>query len=39
VKAPKSVEFWPEIPKTPAGKTDRKTIRQPYWNGVERQVH
>jgi fatty-acyl-CoA synthase len=39
VKAPKSVEFWPEIPKTPAGKTDRKTIRQPYWEGVERQVH
>jgi fatty-acyl-CoA synthase len=39
VKAPKSVEFWPEIPKTPAGKTDRKTIRQPYWKGVERQVH
>jgi len=39
VKAPKSVEFWREIPKTPAGKTDRKTIRQPYWEGVERQVH
>ncbi|HXX28443.1 MAG TPA: AMP-binding protein [Terriglobales bacterium] len=39
VKAPKSVEFWPEIPKTSAGKTDRKTIRQPYWEGVERQVH
>jgi len=39
VKAPKSVEFWREIPKTPAGKTDRKTIRQPYWKGVERQVH
>jgi fatty-acyl-CoA synthase len=39
VKTPKSVEFWPEIPKTPAGKTDRKTIRQPYWEGVERQVH
>lgn len=39
VKAPKSVEFWPEIPKTAAGKTDRKAIRKPYWQGVERQVH
>lgn len=39
VKAPKSVEFWPEIPKTAAGKTDRKAIRKPYWEGVERQVH
>ena len=39
VKAPKSVEFWPEIPKTPAGKIDRKTIRKPYWSGSERQVH
>jgi len=39
VKAPKSVEFWKEIPKTPAGKIDRKTIRKPYWQGVERQVH
>lgn len=39
VKTPKSVEFWPEIPKTAAGKIDRKTIRKPYWKGVERQVH
>jgi fatty-acyl-CoA synthase len=39
VKAPKSVEFWPEIPKTPAGKIDRKTIRKPYWAEAERQVH
>ena len=39
VKAPKSVEFQPEIPKTPAGKIDRKTIRKPYWSKAERQVH
>jgi fatty-acyl-CoA synthase len=39
VKAPKSVEFWPDVPKTPAGKLDRKTIRQGYWKGAERQVH
>jgi fatty-acyl-CoA synthase len=39
VKAPKSVEFRSEIPKTAAGKTDRKELRKPYWTGVERGVH
>ncbi len=39
VKAPKSVEFRAEIPKTPAGKIDRKTLRAPYWQGTERAVH
>jgi len=39
VKAPKSVEFWIEIPKTPAGKLDRKVIRKAFWEGAERQVH
>jgi acyl-CoA synthetase (AMP-forming)/AMP-acid ligase II len=39
VKAPKFVEFLGEIPKTPAGKIDRKKIRGPYWEHAERQVH
>ena len=39
VKSPKSVEFWAEIPKTAAGKTDRKTLRMPYWARAERGVH
>ena len=39
VKAPKSVEFRAEIPKTPTGKIDRRALRTPYWAGVERQVH
>jgi fatty-acyl-CoA synthase len=39
VKSPKSVEFWPEIPKTPAGKLDRKAMRKPYWTGAQREVH
>ena len=39
VKSPKSVEFWPEIPKTPAGKIDRKTMRKPYWATADREVH
>ncbi len=39
VKSPKSVEIWAEIPKTAAGKTDRKTLRTPYWARAERGVH
>ena len=39
VKSPKSVEFRAEIPKTAAGKIDRKRLRAPYWKGTERAVH
>jgi fatty-acyl-CoA synthase len=38
-KSPKSVEFWSELPKTPAGKLDRKMMRKPYWAAVDREVH
>jgi fatty-acyl-CoA synthase len=39
MKAPKSVEFRAEIPKTQAGKVDRKSLRAPYWAGKDRAVH
>ncbi len=39
VKTPKSVEFCTEIPKTAAGKIDRKALRAPFWEQAERQVH
>ena len=39
MKSPKSVEFRKEIPKTPAGKLDRKTIRKRYWSAPDRNVH
>jgi acyl-CoA synthetase (AMP-forming)/AMP-acid ligase II len=39
VKSPKSVEFWREIPKTPAAKTDKKSIRKRFWEGADRAVH
>ena len=39
VKSPKSVEFWPEIPKTAAGKLDRKAMRKPFWLNADREVH
>ena len=39
VKTPKSIEFCDEIPKTAAGKIDRKKMRAPYWQHAARQVH
>jgi fatty-acyl-CoA synthase len=39
VKAPKSVDFAIDIPKTPAAKTDKKALRKPYWAGAERSVN
>jgi acyl-CoA synthetase (AMP-forming)/AMP-acid ligase II len=39
VKAPKSVEFWDEIPKTANNKMDKKAIRAKFWAGAERNVH
>jgi len=39
VKSPKSVEFVHEIPKTPAGKLDRKALRQRFWANAGRDVH
>jgi acyl-CoA synthetase (AMP-forming)/AMP-acid ligase II len=38
VKAPKSIEFWEDLPRTPAGKISRKDIRQRYWEGQDRLV-
>ncbi len=39
VKAPKSVHFRGEIPRTGAGKFDKKTIRAEFWKGTGRNVH
>jgi acyl-CoA synthetase (AMP-forming)/AMP-acid ligase II len=39
VKAPKSVEFWPELPRTPVGKVAKSAIRSRYWAGRRRAVN
>jgi acyl-CoA synthetase (AMP-forming)/AMP-acid ligase II len=39
MKSPKSVEFRPEIPKTAAGKINRRLLRESYWSGSDRAVH
>ena len=37
-KAPTSVEFRSELPRTATGKLQKFKLRQPYWDGRERQV-
>jgi acyl-CoA synthetase (AMP-forming)/AMP-acid ligase II len=38
VKAPKTVEFWDELPRSSVRKVLKKTIRKPFWEGHERGV-
>jgi acyl-CoA synthetase (AMP-forming)/AMP-acid ligase II len=37
-KAPTSVEFREEIPRTATGKIQKFKLREPYWAGRDRQV-
>lgn len=38
-KCPKSVDFIAEMPRNPSGKILRRTLREPYWAGRDRQVN
>lgn len=38
VQAPKRVHFVEALPKTPAGKVDKKAVRAQYWSGRDRAV-
>ena len=37
-KAPRTLEFRPELPRSPAGKIQRGKVRAPYWAGRARQI-
>jgi long-chain acyl-CoA synthetase len=37
-KAPRSIEFANELPRSPAGKIQRGKVRAPYWAGRARQI-
>ncbi len=37
-KAPKTLEFVSELPRSPAGKIQRGKVRAPYWAGRARQI-
>lgn len=39
VKAPKAVTFVAAIPRTPAGKMDKKALKQQFWGDQARMVH
>jgi fatty-acyl-CoA synthase len=38
-KVPKSVDVIAALPRNPSGKIMRRTLREPYWAGMERQVN
>jgi long-chain acyl-CoA synthetase len=38
-KLPRSIDFMTELPRNPSGKLLKRVLRQPYWEGQERQVH
>ncbi|HTX23864.1 MAG TPA: AMP-binding protein [Steroidobacteraceae bacterium] len=37
-KVPKSFEFWPELPRSAAGKVLRRKVRERFWQGRERSI-
>jgi len=39
VKAPKSVDFIDDLPRSPAGKVLKTELRKGYWEGLERAVN
>lgn len=38
-RAPKSVDFIDELPRSPYGKPDKKALKKPYWKGYEKFIH
>nr|MDO8082071.1 long-chain-fatty-acid--CoA ligase [Candidatus Freyarchaeota archaeon] len=36
---PKSVDIVDQVPITLTGKVDKRKLREPYWKGMERQIH
>ena len=38
VKAPKSIEFWPQLPRNATGKILKRVVRDKFWQGRERRV-
>lgn len=38
-KVPKSIEFVEALPRNPSGKLLRRKLREPYWDGMGRQVN
>jgi len=39
MKAPKSIDFIDDLPRSPVGKVLKRQLRAPYWAGRDRQVN
>jgi acyl-CoA synthetase (AMP-forming)/AMP-acid ligase II len=39
MKAPKSIDFLDDLPRSPVGKVLKRELRAPYWAGRDRQVN
>ena len=37
-KAPRTVDFVEDLPRLPSGKIQRRLVREPYWQGRDRQI-
>ena len=37
-KAPKTVEFWDELPRSGVGKVLKRKVRERFWEGHERKI-
>jgi long-chain acyl-CoA synthetase len=37
-KCPRSFDFMDELPRTGTGKVQKRKLRDPYWEGIERQI-
>ena len=37
-KAPKTVEFWEELPRSGVGKVLKRKVRERFWEGHERKI-
>jgi len=38
MKTPKSVELWPQLPRSPVGKVLKRDIREKFWADQARRV-
>lgn len=38
MKSPKSIEFWPELPRSAVGKVLKKAVRQKFWANAGRRI-
>ncbi|MBI3523903.1 MAG: AMP-binding protein [Betaproteobacteria bacterium] len=38
VKAPKSIEIWDSLPRSPVGKVLKRDVRERFWQGVKRRI-